>query len=65
VIGGSSSIGDANVSSPISAARAGSISMKIGTRLGSSARPASCRSRPIALSLLSALWYGRSVVTAS
>ena len=44
---------------------AGSISMNVDDSRGSSARPASCCSRPIALSWLSALWYGRSVVTAS
>ena len=48
-----------------SAINDGSSSMKIGTSLGSSARPASCFKRPMALSLVSALWYGRSVVTAS
>jgi len=43
----------------------GSMSTKTGTSFGSRARPISWRSSPIALSLLSALWYGRSVVTAS
>ena len=52
-------------SAAASAMSAGSSSMKVVTSAGSSAFPDSCFINPIAPSWLSALWYGRSVVTAS